>query len=275
MLVRPWASDSISLTSRSAKLFKFSPTVGIVIGTYASVPYIHLQLEARRRFFSHIPCLIHDDASHKINELASFAKAYDCDFEYNSQRQPPCLGDLSVFVGGLRWAKEKNLELLLKVSRRWIFRMDWTESLARLALNSQYATFCSYTTTFNFGFRTECMGMAVSQWGTEAFLTPAAGTLYAQKSVFVEGYLHNFARVFESCNTSHAEAWRLANPMSPDKNGYALWDLMGTDRCKPSENFLWHDFSRPIDYFKLSQSWGLPYAESCFNDPNQGGRNKR
>ncbi len=271
---RSWNQDELPLGIAAAQLFPAPPRVGMVIGTFAAVPYIRLQLEARRRFFPGIPCLVHDDCSHKAAELAELCAQYGCDFEHNSTRQPPCLGDLTAFVGGLMWAKEKNIDLLLKVSRRWIFLQDWPRSLAQLALQSQYATYCSYTTTFNFGFRTECLGMAVAEWGAETFMQSAHSRISAGESVFVEGYMHNFAREFERRNSRWAEDWRRAHPMPDDKNGYALWDAIGTDRCAKTPHLLWHDFAGAEEYFQLSKAWELPYSRKDFEDPNQGAGSK-
>src|SRR5207253_8771607 len=102
LIVQTWNADStIDLQPMSSRLYQRSPQVGMVLGTYAAVPYIHLQLEARQRFYPTVPLLVHDDGSHKIAPLRALCQQYGCDFEYNGQRQPPCLGDLSAFVGGL------------------------------------------------------------------------------------------------------------------------------------------------------------------------------
>ncbi len=242
----------------------------MVVGTFAAVPYIHLQLEARRRFYPDVPLLVHDDGSHQKEALAALCRQYGCDFEYTTRRQAASLGDLSVFVGGLAWAAAHELHILVKVSRRWIFKTDWAASLAALARQSQYATFCSYTTTFDFGFRTECVGMAVEVWNNSAFLSDALHQLARGEGVFVEGYVHEYARTFERKNCAVAEHWRAAHPMSDQRNGYALWTLMGTDRGERSPFYLWHDGSAPQDYLALAREWGLSYQLDDFLDPNQG-----
>jgi hypothetical protein len=270
-IIQCWNGNASALVQNVANmLYPAPPRVGIVVGTYAAVPYVHLQLEARRRFYPQVPLLIHDDASARTADLRALCEEYGCDFEHNAARQPPCLGDLTAFVGGLWWAQHKELDILLKVSRRWVFLVDWQPSLNSLALQSQYATFCSYTTTFRFGFRTECVGLAVRSWGTADFFDDAIQQIRSQNSVFVEGYMHGFARRFEARNCPQAEVWRQAHPMAADKNGYAIWMLMGTDRCMHSDEFLWHDFASPRDYFQVAKSWGLPYTEHDFSDPNQG-----
>lgn len=246
------------------------PQVGVVIGTYAAVPYIHLQLEARRRFYPHVPLLVHDDASNRRNDLERLCASYGCDFEVNTERQPPCVGDLTAFAGGLLWARKRGVCLLLKLSRRWIFKTDWSKSLAELALASQYATIGSYTTSFNFGFRTECLALSVDAWTQPAVFREICGPIHRRESVFVEGYLHNVARQLETLNGTAATHWQECHPMTSDKNGYALWTLMGTDRRARSDDYLWHDSATPVDYFRLARDWSLPYAESDFVDPNQG-----
>jgi hypothetical protein len=271
VIVQVWNAESrVLMRPRVATLFEGSPRVGMVVGTYAAVPYVHLQLEAHRRFYPNVPLLIHDDGSHKVAELGDLCRRYGRDFEYNDRRQPPCVGDLTAFVGGLLWSAARNCDILLKISRRWIFLADWERSLRALALRSQYATFGSYTTTFNFGFRTECVAMAVPVWKNGGFIEDAQVQIHRGQSVFVEAYVHEFARRYERQNCEAAEAWREAHPMSDDRNGYALWTLLGTDRCERSPHFLWHDSCAPEHYLAVAREWGLPYTLEDFADPNQG-----
>jgi hypothetical protein len=242
----------------------------MVVGTFAAVPYVHLQLEARRRYYPNIPLLVHDDGSHRRSQLSALCRDYDCDFEHNESRQPPCMGDLTAFLGGLIWADAHDVDVLVKVSRRWLFLTDWRPSLKSLALASQYATFSSYTTTFNFGFRTECVGLAVGVWNDGEFLNDAKDHICSGDYVFVEAYIHGFARRFERRNGDKAEQWRRSHAMPDDRNGYALWPLLGTDRCEPSPHFLWHDCCAPADYLAMAQQWRLPYSLEDFTDPNDG-----
>jgi hypothetical protein len=247
----------------------------MVVGTYAATPYVHLQLEARRRLFPDVPLLVHDDNSHQADELNRLCQQYGCDFEVNSRRLPHQLGDISVFVGGLRWAASKRIELLLKVSRRWIFLVDWTNDLKELAMASQNATFSNFTRSYEFGFRTECIGMAVTRWATPEFFRPAIERIVAGEHVFVEAYMHQFAMRFSQQNCGDADCWTAAHPVPEDRRGYAPWDLMGTDRINrsPSGKYLWHDSHSHHAYARQAANWGLPYAEADFVDPNQGGGN--
>jgi hypothetical protein len=240
------------------------------VGTFAAVPYVHLQLEARRRYYPDVPLLVHDDGSKKTSALHALCREYGCDFEHNDRRQRPGLGDVSAFVGGLAWAAAHKIEVLVKVSRRWVFQTNWVPSLQELALQSQYATFCSYTTTFDYGFRTECVGLAVDVWNEHEFLADALQHIKGQREVFVEAYIHEFARRFERRNCETAERWRAEHPMRSGRHGYALWTLMGTDRAESSPYHLWHNNCTPEDYLDVSREWDLNYTLDDFADPNQG-----
>lgn len=269
-IIQNWNSgERVVLATATDDLYSGNPRVGIVVGTFAAVPYVHLQLEARRRFYPDVPLLVHDDGSHRSDELDRLCRRYGCDFEHNEERHLPCVGDLTAFLGGLVWAKARQLDVLLKVSRRWVFLTDWTASLKSLAVQSQYATLCSYTTTFNFGFRTECLAMAVAVWTSPELLDDVSCVIRRGTNVFVEAYLHEFARGFERRNCAPADVWRQAHPMPEDRTGYALWTLMGTDRCERSPFFLWHDWCQPEDYYAVARAWELPYSLDDFADPNQ------
>jgi predicted O-methyltransferase YrrM len=267
-----WRRGIACISGVEAPLYRRPPRVAMVIGTYAAVPYVHLQLEARRRFFSHVPVLTHDDASSKRDELESLCREYGCDFETNTSRFPHHLGDLSAFFGGLRWAVDNEFDLLLKVSRRWVFLTDWTDSLSRLALESQYATFSNHTSAFDFGFRTECMAMAVKLWGTPQIFQSLAEHIHCGRHVFVEAYMHHLAVEIEKMKTPDSDRWRSNHPTEDDRRGYAAWELMGTSRCSPEPigTHLWHDCHTPADYARVASDWGLPYTEADFVDANQG-----
>ena len=169
-----------------------NPRFTLVIGTFAAVPYVHLQLEARRRLFADVPLLVHDDASPAAGTLAALCRAYGADFSRNPARLPPCKGDLSVFLRGRDGGRAVGADVVVKLSRRFIPVTDWRGSLAALARDSQYATLCAWTTSFRFGFRSECVGLAVERWGR--FAGELAARMDEPGEPFVEGFLHNLAR---------------------------------------------------------------------------------
>jgi hypothetical protein len=256
---------------RTEAIFAPPVSVGLVIGTFAAVPYIHLQLEVRRRFYPDIPALVHNDASPNGHELRRLCAEYGCEFETNDSRRPYCVGDVSCLLGGLLWAERNRFDIVVKMSRRFLPLLDWTSGLRELALASQYPTYSSSCKSFGFGFRSECVAMAVNEWiGNRAHEQLAALAL-APGSPFVEGALHHMAKRLADFRCERAMRWDEERGLRPDdRNGYAPWDFMGFDRRERYPQFLWHDWAPPDEYHQQAQRWGLPYALDDFHDPNQG-----
>ncbi len=254
-----------------SRLLPPDPKIALVVGTFAGLPYIHLHLEARRRLYPEVPLLVHDDGSPLAAELSRLCQRYGAVYERNTRRLPPCEGDLTAFIGGLAWARELQCDLLVKMSRRWVPLIRWVEGLQDVARDADYPTYSSWTTSFNFGFRTECMALAVEEWFRLGLVDEILSEMDAGETVFVEGLMHRLARKAASFRSAHA--WQYDQRIGlrpPDRDGYAPWPFVGTDRCERSADHFWHDVSQPADYAALSQRWGLPYAEADFVDPNMG-----
>lgn len=257
------------LRHESPRRFPEPPKVAVVVGTFAAVPYVHLHLEARRRFYPEVPLLVHDDASPKAAALAALCRDYGADFERNTPRLPPCKGDLCAFAGGLAWARENGAGLLVKMSRRFVPLGRWVDGLVALAVESDYATCNAWTTSYDFGFRTECLALAVAEWN--GAMGEIIEAIRAPGSPFVEGFMHDLARRAASRNTPAAQDYdRRVGARPTERNGYAVWSFLGTDRCAPSAEYLWHDWACPRDYATLAERWGLAWREGDFADPNMG-----
>jgi len=264
------------IVARPERIFAGPPSVGLVVGTFASVPYVHLHLETRRRYYPDVPLLVHDDASPRRDELERLCEEYGCEFESNDSRRRPFVGDVSCFLGGLLWGRQNRLELVVKMSRRFIPLGDWTPGLRTVALASQYPTYCNHTESFGFGFRSECVGMAVKSWFDDRVPEELAMVAVSPEVPFVEGMVHNIARRLAKFRCERALEWDAAHgERPPDRDGYAPWPFMGTDRCSRYPEYLWHDSSNPADYFECSRRFGLPYSEKDFQDPNQGSGSER
>ena len=99
---------------------------------------------------------------------------------------------MRIFAEGLEWAAANSIELLVKLSRRFIPTREWAGELAELARASNAVTFSSYTTSYGYGFRTEATGMLTAAWA------PLAEQLRKEaqpgKRIFVEQRLHPAAR---------------------------------------------------------------------------------
>ena len=252
-------------------LFPETPKIGLVVGTFAALPYVHLHLETCRLFHPSLPVLIHDDCSPHNRELEQLCARYRVDFVSTTSRFPSCKGDLSAIASGLNWARERSLPLLVKMSRRFLPLKPWAGELGRLAVASQYATYSSWTTSFNFGFRTECLGFAVDVWFGLGLFEEIVSTILQSETPFVEGFIHRLARRAAIYNCQTARSFDLEVGARPrERDGYAVWPFIGTDRCAPTDNFLWHDWAAPSAYAARAKALGLPYCEADFLDPNAG-----
>ncbi len=244
------------------------PKVGLVIGTFAALPYIHLQLEAARRLYPHIPILVHDDGSPQRAALAALCAQYGADFVAAGERNAQFLGDLSVYRAGIQWAQKKGVDYLVKLSRRWIWKMDWTPSFLSLVGESDADTVSHHCLANGFGFRTECVGFKVSAWrDLPGFVEER---IAAGKEVFVEYEIHRLAEASARNGSEKWKAWDAGNAAAPDRRGYAPWPLMGDSRHTAVESHLWHNCASHRDYATLAAEWDLPYSAADFSDPNHG-----
>ena len=240
--------------------------VGLVIGTFAAVPYIHLQLETARRFYPDVPILIHDDSSKASPALKVLCEKYGTDFASSPTRNKHFMGDLSVFIAGLEWAGKKKIRHLLKLSRRWIWKQDFTASLLAAFNRSTAPAVSSHTVLHGFGFCTECVALDVSKWNTAAFLGDCRRVISEGRGCFVEAFIHQWAQ-----NIAKHEKWKPSVEMPPDRQGYEPWpEMMGTSRGAKITARLWHGSDSPDVYAAAAKAMGLNYTAADFADPNNG-----
>ena len=255
-----------------ARLFEHaSPGVGLVVATFAAVPYVHLHLEARRRLYPALTLLVHDDCSQKARELKLLCDHYGADFMSLPKRMNPCVGDMSSYIHGLRWAERLGLELLVKMSRRFVPISNWVPAFQRLAWESSAPTYSNECLHHKYGFRTECIGFHVTTWLRSPALERLEAQVEANKEAFVEGLVHNLAReIHRAPQCAHYLQYVKDNPRPVQSDAYAVWRLMPSRRTEKSDLLLWHDCDGAIDYARLARLWRLPYGTADFADPNQG-----
>jgi hypothetical protein len=244
---------------------------GLVIGTYGAVPYIHLSLECRKRFYPDIPTLISDDCSPSSDSLKSLCDTYKADFITNQKHMPDHYGDLSAFVNGFKWAKEKNIDLLLKISRRFIPMFDWSKELIQCYNDSEASTYSNYCSNYGFGFRTECVGLHVPTWFKLGLVDEMDKKLSELSGgLFMEGYIHNLAQGAMWNTSGKATQWFIDNEVPKERLGYCPLPFMGTNRAIKKPNVLWHDYTHPLYYLAKSQEFGIfDYKPESFYNINR------
>jgi hypothetical protein len=247
------------------------PSIGLVVGTFAAVPYVRLHLEAWRRYYPGIPILIADDGSPCREAIKEICASYGVVFESNYDRLRRTVGDMSAYVKGFDWAASIGVQLLVKMSRRFIPLYNWVPELQALALMSQMPTFSQCCDHFHFGFRTECIAFHCASWRQSGAYQQIKDKVDRNQPEFVEGFLHQLTRTVASkCCCSSAQEYIRRNPRPSDRDGYAEWNIMANKRTTRVPRVLWHDSDKPFDYCRVAALLGLDFALTDFDDPNQG-----
>ena len=228
----------------------FGNKVGVVIGTYGAVPYIHLQLESLFRFHPGTPVLVVDDCSPQRDELWNLCAKYGAEFQCRDKRLGHVAGDMDVFLRGIEWAKSAGVELLVKLSRRFIPREPWIHELHELHELHKAPTYSARCERWGFGFRSECVAMCVADWQSATGPIIAAIPTAKRTYVLAEGVIHDSAGI----------AWRARNGNVPALHngiGYVPWPMMGTSRTAKSSRYLWHETYTPEEYRQFGKALGI------------------
>jgi hypothetical protein len=163
------------------------------------------------------------------------------------------IGDTNAIYEGLLWAKNKNLDILVKLSRRLIPCYEWKSKLIELAKESNASTFSSYCTKDPFNIRTECIAFNVNVWTKQYPLQCMKFTIDNELVIFAEVWFHELAKTLSGNNFN--EKWLTYcknNNFGYLHSGYAMWqDILGTCRYTDENRHidtLWHMYNKPEDY---------------------------
>lgn len=256
------------------RLYSPNLRMGLVIGTYEALPQIHLQLEAWKRLCKGVPLLVLDDCSPTAGRMAELCGEYGAEFETNPERLNHTVGDMRTYVRGLEWARQKGVDLLVKFSRRWVPLVNWQQELLTLALRSQSHCFSNRCCTHRFGFRTECVAMAVTAWLDSDALAPIREEMGRGGSNLVEAVVHKGAGIAQVAVGHCCADYEQRIPPHPGCGSYVAWDFMGENRTDPRPHILWHEWSRAHEYHRALIQWGIDcYSPADFINPLANIRN--
>lgn len=226
--------------------------IGLVIGSCGTSPYIHLQLEQARRMFSmdSLPILVvndGDDGGHGGSELAELCEQYGAELR-SFPRSGHTMGDLRVFDEGLKWAETNNVQILVKLSRRFIPLVSWRIQLMALAAANQHvAVFGRKNEDRSDGLlRTDCVALRVRKWQISSFRETMDAALASADGIgSVENFINSWMRVLR---------------------GWEWWDLVGLDLYHAHDKAMQWRGLMPFHYGDLSRVLGLPYEDSDFEE---------
>jgi hypothetical protein len=223
----------------------------------------------RNRLYPDVPVLVHDDASDVQDELMAVCQmpeqAPGVTFETNSSRLRHDMGDLSSIVGGLKWAKSLGLDLLVKMSRRFVPASNWLPRLQHMAQVSQFGTFGRHCKNYQLPLRTECFAMSVALWSEDEICGEIAKFMLAPyQSFLVEFYISGMAKKVSANHCVAAREWEKQFVRVSPKPEFVTWDLMGESRRTPVPTHLWHEMATPEQYAALGKKLGRSYSVSAF-----------
>jgi hypothetical protein len=268
--VRPASNEQIPVGPRDLgnpveKLYTGVPKLGLVISTFGAPAYVDLALAVRNRLYPDVPVLVHDDASDVQDELLAVCNSPGVTFETNSSRLRHDMGDLSSIVGGLKWAKSLGLDLLVKMSRRFIPASNWVPRLLQVAQGTQFGTFGRHCKSYQLPLRTECFAMSVELWSADKICGELTKFMLSPYQAFlVEIYVSGLAKKVCANNCVAAREWEKQFVRHSPRPEFVTWDLLGESRKTPVPTHLWHETATPEQYAELGKKLGRSYPLSAF-----------
>jgi hypothetical protein len=250
-----------------------SANVGVVIGTFAAVPYVHLSLAALRKHEPSIAIMVHDDCSPEADKLRTICAQYDAEYYTLPSRRVATVGDLSAVAQACRWSYRRGCDIGVKLSRRFIINRPFVFSLRELFYNMQMPTVCGACATFGFGYRSECVAMWTPSWLGTGVVDEMDQIVAANKeySGLPEGWYHEKAKkVYEQTKSAARQRYDKFYPVAASRAAFTDWPLLGLGRAEKVPGILWHDSHTANDYWALAQEFNLPYTAQEFSDPNMG-----
>lgn len=259
-LMRSRVLDNIDTNVNLSPNYNKDLKIGVVIGTCGATPYIDLGLHYLKNVNNIEKILVHDDCSFEKDELKKLCDNYNVDF-YSTEKKlwaKACigsLGDQNCFFEGLQWAKNNNLDILIKISRRLIPCYRWIDDFKNLVKETDGITFSSYCEKDKFPIRTECMAMNVKAWTNPYILNIMKFYLKNQFCTFAEFLMDNLAKQLDYQNFSEKyNNYKNEHKFGFTYSGYVHWyDLLGKNRYLKDdrhENVLWHMYTNEETYLE-------------------------
>ena len=259
-MLRYFARPQMDPQIRLVPEYPREPSIGVVISTYGSIPYLDLNLHYLIRV-NRLRVLIHDDCSPQREALLELSRRYAPHLELAStyqrmwhRKDVGAMGDTNAFLFGLNWARDNHFDLLLKLSRRLVAVSEFAPALRRLAVESDGFTFGNYCDYDDFPLRTECVAMCVRAWSHPYITNQLSSVLRYQFPVFAEYWFHDLARMLDYANSSGKyRRYVDAHRIGASHSGFVQWgDLVSTSRYNPVPGALWHSCNSLEEYVQAA-----------------------
>ena len=246
------------------------PSVLLVIETFGAIPFVHLHLESRRRFYPDVPVIVHDGGSVEAEGLQEMCVAYGAHLFSPRASLEPDSADLSAALLAIQSARQLGLDLAVKMSRAFVPFTNWVPQLQDAAYRTQYATYgCPGE---DVGLRSECIAFHAASWASGDFEARMEQAIHAgPPGVGPAGnFLHDLARVVQAGARSEAHAaFERLYPREPSAGGYGDWPWLGLEPGRPRSSFLWREADSARDYHRLAVAYGMSYRYEDYLGPGE------
>ncbi|MDY3555298.1 hypothetical protein R5W24_004439 [Gemmata sp. JC717] len=185
---RGYVSDKVQACDRcpqyTAAEREGDPRCGVAIGSYLWPELVELQIRLIRATCGPVPVLVSNDHPESAAALLAIAAAHpDVTLATSPERLGHTGGDLAVYHRGAKWAAERGLSVVAKLSQRLLLtRPYWLQDGARdlLASGLPIATRAATGPTGapRYPIRTEYALLDVSRWNAPEILAAVAPGRY-------------------------------------------------------------------------------------------------
>lgn len=225
------------------------PRAGVAIGSFRWPELIEVQIKTIRETCGPVPILVSNDDPESREALAAICSRFpDVDLDSNPERIGHTGGDIAVFYKGIRWGAERGLEVVAKLSQRFILnRSRWLHDTAGDLLESGLPMGCRRCRgAAPFDLRTEAVFLDVQQWNRPGTLERIKPRKYWDD--LPEG-LPAEKVIFEAFKELGGVMWPIANIMSEDRYSRDYPDI------------LWHCNTGEPEFRALAESHGVTLPE--------------
>ena len=231
--------------------------IGVVITDDASYAHIDLLLHYLKNVNKIDDILIYDDGRNE--GLSKLATEYNIDIysslkKYKSYAFKGSIHEQNAFYKGLKWAKDKNLDILVRFSSMLIPCCEWVSSFKQLVLDSDGVTFSSYCPKCQLPIRVECIGMNVNAWTNDFTMNYMKFNVENELIVFPEYWIDSMAKQIDGQNFSKKyRKWKDSHYTGQLRSGYVHWySILGKCRLTKDDRMndvLWIDYTSKEEYF--------------------------
>jgi hypothetical protein len=217
---------------------------GVAVGSYGWPELIRLQILTIRESCGPVPILVADDATPDAKALEAVCAAYpDVTLRSNPRRIGHTGGDVSAFHKAVVWGRERGLDVVAKLSQRFLATKPGWLAAGRKELLDSGLPLASRRCrgSENWDLRTEACLLDVRAWSAKDALARIAPRAYWKDA---KGGLSAERVVFRALQDSLG-------------GRYWPWSLIGEERYAKRDGVVWHNADGEAAYRKLAHRLGV------------------